>query len=323
MNDIDISIVTRGDDLPDTEALDFFHSNSLFLMVERAPGQTPYLVVARRGGSVVGRMLVVMRRRGALIPPYLFTQGRVYGEGEYADGEDREELFSMMLSCVTRRLIWRLCLYIEFSHTSSKMFGYGKFRENHFFPLRWVRVRNSLHSMDPEARLNDRVARHLAAAERSSVTTSATESREDFLAFHRMLSHRITLKVRRYVPAASFFEELIQGGHARLFLTRERDRMMGGCVCVYDVRDCYMWYVVRRKGLHRKRCLASMAWAAIKDAHAMGCRHISFADVGLPLRNNAFRDYILNFGGQSTGTYRWFRCSIGWVNRLLSWLYRE
>jgi hypothetical protein len=46
-------------------------------------------------------------------------------------------------------------------------------------------------------------------------------------------------------------------------------------------------------------------------------------DVGLPFRKNSFREFILSFGGKPVSTVRWFRCSIRWINGLLSWIYRD
>jgi hypothetical protein len=45
--------------------------------------------------------------------------------------------------------------------------------------------------------------------------------------------------------------------------------------------------------------------------------------VGLPFRKNTFRDFILRFGGKPVSTFRWFRCSIRWINSLLKWIYRD
>ena len=64
-------------------------------------------------------------------------------------------------------------------------------------------------------------------------------------------------------------------------------------------------------------------WHTLKTAHSRGFEHMFFLDVGLPFQKNAFRDFILAFGGKQTSGYRWFHCSIGWINRLLSWFYRD
>jgi hypothetical protein len=149
-----IEIIERSELLPPMENRHFFHGREYFCILEKTRGQKPYMVVARRGDRIVAHLLASLRRRGSLIPPYLFTQGRIYGEGEYADGEDRELLFSMMLEAITRKLQRKICLYIEFSNLSQKMFGYKYFRQQGYFPVHWMEVQNSLHSREPEERLN-------------------------------------------------------------------------------------------------------------------------------------------------------------------------
>ena len=133
MNGLSVNIVSKGEELPNMQCGNFFHSTDLFRIIEKTPGQKPYMVIAYDGyGNIIGHMLVTLRRRGSLIPPYLFTQARVYGEGEYAPGCDKEAVFGMMLQKTVRKLRRGTCLYIEFSDLGSKMFGYAKFRENGF-----------------------------------------------------------------------------------------------------------------------------------------------------------------------------------------------
>ena len=98
MNGISVAIITRSDELPpQASAGPFFHGAALFRALEADPRQRPYMAVASGGGRVVAHMLVALRRRGSLLPPCLFAQGRIYGEGCYAPGCDREELFGLML----------------------------------------------------------------------------------------------------------------------------------------------------------------------------------------------------------------------------------
>ena len=80
MNEYSVNIITKGEELPQMQCTNFFHSVDLFRIIENTPGQRPFMAVAYdRRGDVVGHILVMLRRRGSLIPPYLFTQARVYG----------------------------------------------------------------------------------------------------------------------------------------------------------------------------------------------------------------------------------------------------
>ena len=65
-------------------------------------------------GRVVAHMLAFTRRRNTWIPPFLYTQGRIFGEGEYAEDTDKEVIFGLMLHELTRKLRRKLCFYIEF-----------------------------------------------------------------------------------------------------------------------------------------------------------------------------------------------------------------
>lgn len=323
MNEIKVVIISKSENLPPMQCNKLFHSDEMFKILEKTPGQKPYMVIAYQDGNIVAHMLVMLRRRGSLFPPYLFTQGRAYGEGEYAPDCNKEEVFGEMLKSITKELRKALCLYIEFSDLSSKMFGYSKFRSNGFFPVHWMEIHNSLHSMKPEKRLTVRIRKSLINANKSGLKTKLAATDKEFSDFFKILKNYISIKIRRYIPDAKLFRDLLQKGYGNIFTTYHKDIMVGGCLCVYSETNCYMWYLASKKNFYRKRTNAITTWTAIKHAYNQGYDHIYFMDVGLPFKRNNFREFILSFGGKPVGTYRWFRCSIKWINKLLSWSYRE
>ena len=323
MSEINVVIITKSEELPCMQCHDFFHSDVLFRVVESTPGQKPYMVIAYDGADIVGHMLVMLRRRGSLFPPYLFTQGRVYGEGEYASNCDREAIFNMMLKHIVRKLRRDLCLYIEFSDLSSKMFGYGKFRVNGFFPVHWMEVHNSLHSMSPTRRLTSKTAKYIANAKRLGLKTVEAKTVGDVNKFLKILRGHISFRIRRFIPDSKLFIELIKQDCCSLYTTTYKGDVTSGCVCVYSNGNCYLWYLAAKHKYYMRRANAITIWTAMKHAYAKGCWHMCFMDVGLPLKKDKFRDFILGFGGKPVGTYRWFRCSFNWINRLLSWIYRD
>jgi hypothetical protein len=64
-------------------------------------------------------------------------------------------------------------------------------------------------------------------------------------------------------------------------------------------------------------------WNVIKDCYANHYQHVFFLNVGLPYKHNRLREFILNFGGKPVSTFRWFRFTFSWLNKLLSWFFRE
>lgn len=323
MNEIKVVIISKSENLPPMQCNKLFHSDEMFKIIEKTPGQKPYMVIAYDDDKIVAHMLVMLRRRGSLFPPYLFTQGRAYGEGEYTPDCNKEEVFGEMLKCITKELRKALCLYIEFSDLSTKMFGYSKFRSNGFFPVHWMEIHNSLHSMKPEKRLTVKIRKSLINANKSGLKTKLATTDKEFSDFFKILKNYISIKIRRYIPDSKLFRDLLQKGYGNIFTTYHKDIMVGGCLCVYSETNCYMWYLASKKNFYRKRTNAITTWAAIKHAYNQGYDHIYFMDVGLPFKRNNFREFILSFGGKPVGTYRWFRCSIKWINKFLSWSYRE
>lgn len=323
MSDTEVRIISKSEDLPALESDNFFHSPDLFRIIEQTPGQSPYMAVAVQDGRITGHMLVMLRRRGSLIPPYLFSQARVYGEGVYAPDVDKERVFGLLLNAVERKMRQKLCLYIEFSDLGTKMFGYAQFRLCGFFPIHWMEIRNSLHSREPSERLLPRAIKHLDNANGAGLSTTLTADEDDIKELVKMLRGYTTLKIRRYIPDASMFLKLRDSGHCDIFITRNEGRVIGGCICVNSAENSYMWYLTARDKLHMRRTYAMTVWTALQHEHAAGRRHMCFMDVGLPFSRNPLREFILSFGGKPVGTYRWFHFSVKWANSLLSWFWRE
>lgn len=181
MNGISIRLIQKSEELPEMVCDNFFHSTDFFLIAEKTPGYAPLMAVAEdRNGEVHAHLLALICRHGRLFPPYLYTHGRVYGEGEYAPGEDRELLFSMMLKAVTQKFNHKLCLYIEFSDISNKMFAYRHFRQNGYFPIPWQEIHNSLHSLPPEKRISEKALSKIETAENTVYTQEKRKARKSW-----------------------------------------------------------------------------------------------------------------------------------------------
>lgn len=319
MNTTRVTIYDQVDELPALPEDNFFHSRQLMLLCKQTPRHKPLMAVATDGeGRVVGHLLCIVRYRLSWFPPYLYTHARIYG-----NNHSEASVFGRLMEAITERLQNRV-LYLEVSNLSEKMFGYRELRHLKFFPVRWMNVHNSLHSRTPEERITDRMMKRVELGLRRGAVTKLVETDEEFRAFSKLLRRHNWLKPRRFLPDDQFFKKMMEGGHCKIFITTAHNHVIGCSVCVYSENDAYLWYSAsRRKSFAPFHPNAVTFWHSIKDAHANGYQHIRFMDVGLPFRKNLYRDFILRFGGKEVSTYRWFRISIRWVNRLASWLWRE
>lgn len=327
MNKPMIHIVTQQEDLPALDDTNFFHSRQLFEIAKQASRQRPYMVVAQTAdGRVIGHLLAIVRYRSSWLPPYLYMHCRIHGEGVYSyahEGYADHALFGCMIEALRHKLGYRV-LYIEISNLSTKMFGYRELKQQQFFPVNWMSIHNSLHSHTPEERISKRLRKHIDNAYAKGVVTTEVKDEPDFKAFMKLLKKHHWLKPKRYIPDEAFFRAMQKGGYGRLCITRYREHIIGCSAVAYSNQNAYLWYTAfKRKSYAMLHPDELTLWHVLKDAHSRGYQHVFFLDVGLPFSHNPFREFILRFGGKPTSTYRWFHCSIRWINAVLSWIYRS
>lgn len=320
-----VSVFSDVRELPVMECRNFFHSTDFFKVIGKSKGQKPYMVVACDSeGSPAAHLLVILKRRGSLMPPYLFTQGRVYGEGEYCGDAPRETLFRLMLEAVNRTLKRKLCLYIEFSNISTKMFAYSHFRACGYFPIRWMQIHNSLHSMPPADRLSEKAARRIRTAMRSEAEVREIDNDGDMSRLCRLIRSNYRFKIFRYPPDTGLLVEMWRSGFAKMYVCTHKGQVIGGCSVVMSEGNAYLWHYAAKGKSHPMQHPKTMSvWHAMSEAYDKHCPHFYFMDAGLPFRSSKRREFILGFGGKPTSSYRWFRFTVQWMNRILAWFYRE
>ena len=323
MNGLETTIYRKTNELPPLKDENFFHSTRLFKATRETPRQKPYMVVVTDSkGEVVSHMLGIVRFRTFLFP--LLIHCRVLGEGVYYNDEyPRDQLFGMMLEALTKALSNRT-FYIEVSNLSQKMTGYKQLKQQHFFPVNWMSIHNSLHSHAPEERISEKLQKRIDNARQKGVTTNEVQTEEDFMAFTKLLRKHNFFKPRRYLPDDQFFRNIMGSNDGRLFVTKYHQRAIGCAAIVYSEGNAYLWYsAYKRKSFITVHPDVMTIWDTMQDCYQRGYDHMCFMDVGLPFQKNPFREFILRFGGKEQSTFRWFRFGVRWINRLLSWLYRE
>ena len=324
---LQVTIYRAKSPLPDLPGTDLFHSTELFRLYEATPGYNPLLVVAWEDGRPVAKLLGVVRRSVRLTPPAFIRRCEVYGAGEYfCLDEQREPVFAELLARLTEEALQQSFL-IEFRNLDDAKFGYRHFRQHGYFPLNWLKVRNSIHGdRPPEKRFSPSRLRQIRKGLKNGAEVRETHDPTEIQAFARMLHRVYSFKVRRHFPSLRFFRELehwlTEGEHGRIFIVTYRNRIIGGSVCIYSGRTAYLWFSGGMRKRYARQYPGILAvWYALVDAKQRGYRHLEFMDVGLPFRHHGYRDFVLRFGGRQTSTRRWFRMKWGWLNRLLSRIY--
>lgn len=316
-----------GSEVPALPGTNTFHSTELFRIYEATPGYTPVLIVASIEGKPVGKLLAVIRTSVRLFPPGIIKRCEVYGTGEYFDTDlDRETVFTEMLQRLTSEAL-RKCFLIEFRNLDNAMFGYKAFRDNRYFAINWMRVRNSLHSLHKtEDRFSPSRIRQIKKGLKNGAEVREARTAEEIKAFALMLQHNYSSKIRRHFPNLKFFQlletQLIEGKQSRIFIVTYKGKIIGGSACIYSGTDAFLWFSGGMRKTYALQYPGILAvWKALDDARERGYEHLEFMDVGLPFRKHGYREFVLRFGGKQISTRRWFHFRWEWLNRVLMKIY--
>ena len=317
----------HGSDIPELPGNNTFHSIELFHIYEATPGYTPLLIVASEAEKPVAKLLAAVRKSARLFPPAIIKRCEVYGTGEYFDETiDKEFVFGEMLQRLTAEAL-REAFLIEFRNLENSLFGYKSFRKNHYFAINWLRVRNSLHSIEHvESRFSPSRIRQIKKGLKNGAEVKEAHTPEEVHAFSQMLHHVYSSKIRRHFPSRVFFlrmeEEMMKGEQSKIFIVTYKDKIIGGSACIYSEDSAYLWFSGGMRKTYALQYPGILAvWYALFDAKQRGYRHLEFMDVGLPFRKHGSREFVLRFGGKQSSTRRWFLFRWEWLNKLLNKIY--
>lgn len=310
--------------IPDLPGTNIFHSTALFRVLEQTPGYHPTLLVASEAGKPIGKLLCITRYNFRMF--HFIRKTYVYGTGEYFSSRyKREEIFNEMLSYFTSRL-GNDSFLIEFHNLEEPLFGYKYFRKNHYFPVKWLRVRNSIHHATIDKWMSPSRKRQIARGLQNGATMETAKSTEEVTEFFKMLKKYYSHKIYRYLPDLNFFLHLQahpeQQHYGNIFLIRYKHKIIGGAVCLYSGDTAYLIFSGGMRKSYAPQYPGVLAvWKAMIHARQLGFKHFEFMDAGLPFRKFGYRDFILRFGGKQLSSRRWFKVKWNWLNRLLIRLY--
>ena len=321
---IRLTTYEHAKDIPDLPGTNVFHSTELFRILEQTPGYRPVLLVASEGNRPIGKLLCVTRRNFRLLG---FTNKTyVYGTGEYfCQTQRREKVFDELLTYFTLRYKESSFL-LEFRNIEEPLFGYRYFRRNDYFPVRWLRIRNSIHHEQLDKWMSPSRKRQIARGVENGASVEIASSSDTIKAFFAMLKKYYSAKIHRYLPDfrffASFSEQSSIGGIGKIFVVRYKGKVIGGAVCLFSGDTAYLMFSAGMRKSYPLLYPGVLAvWGAMTYAREHGCNHFEFIEAGLPFRKFSYRDFILRFGGKQLSTRRWFRVKWNWLNRLLIRIY--
>lgn len=310
-----IETYSSKDDLPELPDKRFFHYASSFDWHHGITHYKPLMLVGYLDDEPVGAMFVLIMRLNRLFKAPVFRRSYV-SQPPFLDPslEKGQQiiLFNQMVEHLVKE-IGRKVLYIEFRHLGSAVFGYKGFRENGFFSIKWMNVCNSLQKKrNIWKQLSSSRKNQFNKAKRAGVTVEELQSKNDLPEIYKLIelnrNWQFYHKFPPYEYFKNFFHHYISNGKGKILLTRYKGKVIGGIILGFEKdRVLVLYYWGKVKTYKTLYPTVFTIVTAMQEAEEEGYRFFDFMDSGYLDPKAGKPRFLLQFGGKSQATRRWYR----------------
>lgn len=319
----------KKEDLPSLKNVSFFHNATSFDLYQNVSYSSPLIIICFENNEPIASLFAHILRINRLFNASIFRRCYVTQKPAfYKDNLPEEEIFTLLINKLLEELKRRV-FYIEFRHLGDPIFGYKAFRENSFFSIKWINIKNSLQRKRKIWNQLSRTRKNqVNKAKRKGVYIEELTSKEELLLTYKLIDKKLHWKFSHRFPSYTYFENFlysyIKKGRGKIFLAKYKEKLIGGIIIGLQESNkkaysLYYWGETKTyKNLHPT---IYSIWYAMKYAEDKGFKYFDFMDCGYIHEKAGKPRFILQFGGKQHATRRWYRFSWNWINSFASLFY--
>lgn len=318
----------RKQDLPPMEEINFFHSPSSFDWYGNSPTYTPMMLVAFNEEAPVAAMFAVIVRINRFLRGKLFKRCFISQQPTFFGEKLPEiEIFDVLIAHLVKEVRNRVFL-IRYEDLGNAIFGYKGFRENGFYSIKWINIRNSLQR---KRKIWDQLSRtrknQVNKAWKKGIEMEEFTSEESLPEIYKLIRDTNNKKVSRRFPPYQYFENFfryyIREGKGKILLARYQGKIIGGIILGFEQNETvyclYYWGKPKRYKLLYPTIFT--IYQAMKISEERGFHYFDFMDVSFLSKNAGRSRFLLQFGGKQRATRRWYRINWGLLNFFANRIY--
>lgn len=311
----------RKENLPPMEEISFTHSPSSFDWYGNSPTYTPMMLVAFDEDVPVAAMFAVIIRvnrflRGKLFKRCFISQQPAF----FGKNLTKIEIFDALIVHLLKEVRHHVFI-IRYEDLGNAIFGYKGFRENGFYSVKWINIRNSLQR---KRRIWDQLSKtrknQVNKAWKKGVEIEELASEKDLPEIYKLIRNTNNKKISHRFPPYQYFENFfryyITKGKGKILLTRYQGKIIGGAILGFEEKETvyclYYWGKSKRYKLLYPTIFT--IYQAMKISEEKGFHYFDFMDVSFLNNNAGSPRFLLQFGGKQRATRRWYRINWGLLN---------
>jgi hypothetical protein len=318
----------RKEDLPEIPDSRFFHCASSFDWYAHISYYRPLMIVASdAAGKPVAAMSALNMRINRFLYGSVFKRCYVSQIPAYFDESvSQSEVFEALLGRLVKE-VGRNVFFIEYRDLGNAIFGYKAFRENRFYSVKWINIRNSLRRPTGLWNQLSRTRKNqINKAKKKGATAEELTTTEKLPEIYHLIEKAKNWKISNRFPPYRYFENFfthyVQNGKGKIILTRFQDKIIGGAIIGFEGKTAYcLYYWGKNKSYKQLNPSVFSIWSAMEIAANLGYERFDFMDSGFLNENAGKPRFLLQFGGLQKATRRWYRINWQWLNFFANKIY--
>ncbi|MBI3720831.1 MAG: peptidoglycan bridge formation glycyltransferase FemA/FemB family protein [Sphingobacteriales bacterium] len=287
----------------------FFQTPQFYQYIEKVNGYKPLLVSALDDNNAIAGILTgVLQKDTGYFKSMFSSRLIVWGAPLVKDGDKTitDQLLKQLVKEYQHKSI-----FIEFRNLFSTSGERSVFEKNGF---EYKEHLNFIVDTRDEKKLlsamNDGKRRQIKKSLNNGATILEDVTEEQVEIFYQILLNLYNTKVRKPLPAWSFFKEFYHSPHlGKYFLIEYNGEIVGGIMCpVFKNKAIYEWYIAGKDGVDKNINPSVLAtWAPINYALKNGIESFDFLGAGRPEEDYGVRQFKAGFGGEQVAYGRYLR----------------
>ncbi len=320
----------REEDLPPLKETSFFHYASSFNWYSHSPTYTPLMLVAFDKDVPIAAMFANIVRINRFFSGKLFKRCFISQQPAFFDEtSSRIDVFHAIITQLVKEVQSKVFL-IRYENLADAIFGYKGFRENKFYSIKWINIRNSLQRRrNIWNQLSTTRKNQVNKALRKGVIMEEFQSEEHLPEIYSLIQDTNNKKISRRFPPYSYFENFFRNyilqGKGKIVLTRYQGKIIGGAILGFEKRETVycLYYWGKSKRYKTLYPTIFTLYSAMQMAEDEGFHYFDFMDVGFLNKNTGRSRFLLQFGGKQRATRRWYRFNWTLLNFFANKIYDD
>lgn len=323
-----LKVYYNKEELPHLDDVSFFHNVATFDLYKDINYYTPLMIICFENEEPIASLFAHIMRINRILDSSIFKRCYVSQKPAYYKSDlPEEDIFGQLLNTLMEEMKSRV-LYVEVRNLSDPIFGYKAFRDNSFFSIKWINIKNSLQR---KRKIWDQLSKsrknQVNKAKRKGVYIEELRTDDELVAFYKSIDKNISWKFSHRFPPYTyfnnFFHSFILHDKGKIFITKYQEKVIGGIIIgLHQNKDAYsLYYWGKTKTYKNLYPTIYTIWYAMSYAEKKGFEYFDFMDTGYLHKNAGKTRFILQFGGKQHATRRWYKINWKWINFIASKIY--